>query len=80
MAFSNWCRQNNVSLKQAAADLRVAPSTINSLALGKRFPGGHQFEKIVDYTGLPPCRLFCVESHKCVPTECLLGLPQKPVS
>ena len=31
-----------------------------------------------NYTGLPPCRLFCVMADKCVPADCLLAMVQKP--
>ena len=46
--------------------------------LGKRFPTGCNFEMLVDYTGLPPCKLFCGMADKCVPTECLLAMGRKP--
>jgi hypothetical protein len=32
---------------------------------------------LADYTGQPPCRLFCLMADKCVPAECLLALPKK---
>jgi hypothetical protein len=32
---------------------------------------------LTDYSGVPPCRLFCVMADKCVPAECLLALPKK---
>ena len=46
--------------------------------LGKRSPTGPHFEMLAEYTGMPPCKLFCVIADKCVPAECLLAMPQKP--
>ena len=31
---------------------------------------------LVEYTGLPPCKLFCVMADKCVPADCLLAMSQ----
>jgi hypothetical protein len=31
-----------------------------------------------NYTGVPPCKLFCVMADKCVPAECLLAMGRKP--
>jgi len=74
-AFRAWRRQHNVPLKSIARDLGVAVSTINAWELGVRFPTGANFELLVEYTGLPPCRLFCVMSEKCgrIPAGCLLA-------
>ena len=77
-AFGNWRRKNNIPLKKIARDLGLSVATINSWELGKRFPTGYNFEMLTDYTGLPPCRLFCVMADQCVPTACLLALAQKP--
>jgi transcriptional regulator with XRE-family HTH domain len=77
MAFSAWRQKNNIPLKKIAGDLGVSVATINSWELGKRFPTGYNFEMLTNYTGLPPCRLFCVMADKCVPTDCLLALPKK---
>lgn len=77
-AFRNWRVKNHVSLKQIAKDLGLAVSTINSWELGERFPTGRNFEMLVDYTGVPPCRLFCVMADKCVPADCLLAMGRKP--
>jgi transcriptional regulator with XRE-family HTH domain len=77
-AFRNWRVQNKIPLKRIAKDLGLAVSTVNSWELGKRFPSGRNFEMLVDYTGLPPCKLFCVMADKCVPVECLLAMPRKP--
>jgi transcriptional regulator with XRE-family HTH domain len=73
-AFRNWRRKNKLPLKKVAADLGVSVSIVNLWESGKRFPGGRNFEMPVDYTGLPPCKLFCVMADKCVPTDCLLAL------
>jgi transcriptional regulator with XRE-family HTH domain len=81
-AFSNWRRKNKLPLKKVAADLGVSISTVNLWESGKRFPGSRNFEMLLDYTGLPPCKLFCVMADKCVPTDCLLALHRlasKPV-
>ena len=75
-AFKNWRLKNNLQLKQIAADLGVSVPTVCTWETGKRFPTGRHFERLIDYTGLPPCRLFCVMSDKCVPAECLLALPK----
>ena len=77
-AFTNWRRKRHLPLKQVALDLGVAVSTISSWERGARFPTGRHFELLVDYTGLPPCRLFCVKADQCVPPECLLAMAQKP--
>ena len=77
MAFRNWRLKNDVPLKKVAKDLGLSVATISSWELGRRFPTGCNFEILVNYTGLPPCRLFCVMADKCVPNECLLALEQK---
>jgi DNA-binding transcriptional regulator YiaG len=77
-AFRNWRVKNNIPLKKVASDLGLAVSTVDSWELGKRFPTGRNFEMLVDYTGVPPCKLFCVMADKCVPTECLLAMGRKP--
>ena len=59
-AFHNWRLKSNIPLKKIASDLGLAASTVNSWELGKRFPTGRNFEMLVDYTGVPPCKLFCV--------------------
>jgi hypothetical protein len=61
-AFSNWRRKSKIPLKKIAKDL------------GEYFPTGHNFELLVEYTGLPPCKLFCVMADKCVPADCLLAM------
>lgn len=78
IAFKNWRQKNNVPLKQIAADLGLSVNTISMWELGKRFPTGRHFEMLAEYTGVPPCRLFCVMADKCVPTECLLAMPKEP--
>jgi len=77
IAFRNWRSKSQIPLKRIATDLGVSVATVNSWELGKRFPGGRHFEMLTDYTGLPPCRLFCVLSDKCVSAKCLKLLPKK---
>ena len=77
-AFRNWRLKNQIPLKKIAADLGLSVATVNSWELGKRFPTGRNFEMLVNYTGVPPCRLFCVMADKCVPTDCLLAMGRKP--
>ncbi len=74
IAFRNWRRNNKVTLKAIAKDLGVSISTVSSWESGERFPGGYNFEMLVEYTGLPPCKLFCVMADKCVPADCLLAM------
>lgn len=78
MAFRSWRLKNNIPLKNIAEDLGLALSTVNAWELGQRFPSGHNLEKLVNYTGVPPCRLFCINADQCVPPECVLALPKKP--
>ena len=75
-AFSNWRQKNNVPLKKVAQDLGVSISTVSGWELGEYFPTGCNFELLVQYTGLPPCKLFCVVADKCVPADCLLAMRQ----
>ena len=75
-AFRNWRLQEKIPLKRMAHDLGVSLNTIHLWETGQRFPSGFRFEQIVNYTGLPPCRLFCIESGKCVPTVCWQLLPK----
>ena len=75
-AFSNWRRKSKIPLKTIAKDLGVSISTVSSWELGAYFPTGYNFELLVEYTGLPPCKLFCVMADKCVPAECLLAMKQ----
>ena len=72
-AFGNWRRKHKIPLKKIAGDLGISVSTVNLWESGKRFPGGYNFEMLVDYAGLPPCKLFCVMADNCVPTDCLLA-------
>jgi DNA-binding transcriptional regulator YiaG len=76
-AFRNWRLENKIPLKKIATDLGVSIATVNTWEAGRRFPTGRHFEVLADYTGLPPCRLFCVMADKCVPAECQLALPKK---
>ena len=77
-AFHTWRLKNNIPLKKVAKDLGLAVATINSWELGERFPTGRNFERLVNYTGVPPCKLFCVMADKCVPADCLLAMGCKP--
>ena len=77
IAFRNWRQKNNVPLKKVARDLGLSVSTINSWELGERFPTGYNFEMLVDYTGVPPCKLFCIMADKCVPADCLMAMGRK---
>jgi transcriptional regulator with XRE-family HTH domain len=77
-AFRNWRLKSNIPLKKVAKDLGVSIATVNSWELGERFPTGYNFEMLVDYTGVPPCRFFCVMADKCVPTDCLLAMGRNP--
>ena len=76
IAFKNWRQKNKIPLKQIAADLGLSVNTISLWEVGKRFPSKRHFEKLVDYTGQPPCKLFCVMADKCVPAQCLLAMSQ----
>jgi len=76
-AFRNWRQKHNIPLKRVAMELGVSIATVQSWESGQRFPTGRHFEMIAEYTGVPPCRLFCVMSDKCIPTECLLAAPKK---
>jgi DNA-binding transcriptional regulator YiaG len=75
-AFRNWRRKHRIPLKAIAKDLGVSVSTVAGWESGEYFPTGYNLEILVDYTGLPPCRLFCVMADKCVPAECVLALRQ----
>ena len=77
-AFRNWRLKNNIPLKKISEDSALSIATINSWELGKRFPTGRNFEMLVDYTGVPPCKLFCIMADKCVPTDCLLAMARNP--
>ncbi len=76
-AFAHWRRRHRVPLKQIASDLGLSISTVSCWELGKRFPTGRNFELLVNYTGVPPCRLFCIMADKCVPAGCLLAMGRK---
>ena len=73
-AFGAWRRKNDIPLKRVARDLGVSVSTINAWELGERFPTGYNFELLVQYTQLPPCKLFCVMVDECLtPDDCRLA-------
>ena len=77
IAFKNWRRKKNIPLKKVAADLGLSVATVSLWELGKRFPSGRHFEMLAEYTGEPPCRLFCIMADKCVPAECLMAMQDK---
>ncbi len=77
-AFRHWRLNSGIPLKQIAKDLGLSVSTVNSWELGERFPSGRNFERLVNYTGVPPCKLFCVKADQCVPMDCLLAMGRKP--
>jgi len=56
----------------------LSVAAISAWELGKRFPTGRHFEMLADYTGEPPCRLFCILADKCIPAECLLAMRKRP--
>lgn len=78
IAFKNWRSKNRIPLKTIAADLGLSVGTISAWELGKRFPTGRHFELLAEYTGLPPCRLFCIMADKCIPADCLLAMRRRP--
>jgi transcriptional regulator with XRE-family HTH domain len=71
-AFGNWRQKHKVPLKEIAYGLGLSVATINSWELGERFPTGKNFQTLVNYTGVPPCKFLCVMADKCVPAECQL--------
>ena len=73
-AFRDWRRKKGLPLKTIATDLGLSISTVSSWESGKAFPTGANFERLVEYTGLPPCKLFCVMADRCVPADCLLAM------
>lgn len=73
-AFRQWRLKNNIPVKEIARGLGLAVATIDACELGKRFPTGRNFEMLVNYSGVPPCKLFCVMADKCVPTEPRLAM------
>ena len=77
-AFRNWRLKNKVPLKRVAADLGVSIATVNKWERGERFPGERHLGLLVQYTGQPPCRLFCIMADKCVPAGCLLAMGRQP--
>jgi transcriptional regulator with XRE-family HTH domain len=73
--FKTWRQRNSFLLKQIAADLGVSANTVNLWEMGRRFPTGKNIEAFCAYTGLPPCRLFCIMAAKCTRRLCLLKKP-----
>ena len=76
-AFRNWRLKRNIPLRKIAKDLGLSIGTINSWESGRRFPTGRHLGMLVDYTGMPPCRLLCGITHKHVSSEGKLGMPTK---
>ena len=72
-AFRRWRVKNNIPLKKIAADLKLAVSTVSSWETGDCFPTGEHIERFVNYSGVPPCLLFCLHADQCVTTHCLLA-------
>lgn len=77
-AFRNWRLKNKLPLKRVAADLGVSIATVNKWERGDRFPGERHLGSLVQYTGQPPCRLFCIMADKCVLAGCLLAIGRQP--
>jgi transcriptional regulator with XRE-family HTH domain len=73
--FKTWRQRKSLLLKQIAADLGVSANTVNLWEMGRRFPSGKNIEALAQYTGLPPCRLFCLRAAKCTRRLCLLKKP-----
>jgi transcriptional regulator with XRE-family HTH domain len=73
-AFGAWRTKHHLLLKNVAVDLGVSLATVNKWERGERFPSAQHFQALVDYTGIPPCKLFCIIADKCVPAECLLAM------
>ncbi len=73
-AFRNWRHKHRIPLKKIARDLGLSISTVSAWQLGEEFPTACNLELLVEYTGLPPCKLFCVMADKCVPADCLLAM------
>jgi DNA-binding XRE family transcriptional regulator len=76
-AFRNWREKHRMPLKQIALELDISIATVQAWESGQRFPAVRHFEMIVAFTGLPPCRLLCAMSDKCVPSDCLLAAQNK---
>jgi len=72
IVFKTWRQRKCLLLKQIAADLGVSANTVNLWELGRRFPTGKNIQTLAEYTGLPPCRLFCLMAAKCTRSHCLL--------
>jgi transcriptional regulator with XRE-family HTH domain len=70
IVFKTWRQRKCLLLKQIAADLDVSASTVNLWEMGRRFPTGKNIEALAQYTGLPPCRLFCRLAAKCTRRLC----------
>jgi transcriptional regulator with XRE-family HTH domain len=71
--FGDWRRKNKIPLKRIAKDLGVSISVVSSWESGQHFPTGCNFDMLVGYTGLPPCRLVCSMAGQCGRDGCLLA-------
>jgi transcriptional regulator with XRE-family HTH domain len=74
VAFGGWRRKRRIPLKTIARDLGVSIATVSSWESGRSFPGSQNFERVVELTGLPPCKLFCLKADECVPADCRLAM------
>jgi hypothetical protein len=72
--FRNWRVKSKLPLKKIAKDLGVSLATVSTWESGKCFPTACNFEMLANYTGMPPCKLFCIMADKCVPADCLLAM------
>jgi DNA-binding transcriptional regulator YiaG len=76
-AFHSWRLKRNIPLRKIAKDLGISIATVNSWESGQRFPTGRHLERIVDYTGVPPCRLLCRITHEHASAERPKAMPKK---
>jgi hypothetical protein len=55
-----------------AADLGCRTSAVSAWEMGTRFPNSILLARIIKYTGITPCRLFCDLTVRCAPGQCPL--------
>jgi transcriptional regulator with XRE-family HTH domain len=70
--FRKWRKASKIPLKKIAFDLGLSIATISSWETGRKFPTGFNIERLINYMGVQPCRLFCPASEACVPRTCIL--------
>lgn len=58
--------------KEIASDLDLHISVVSAWETGERFPNSLALQKIADYTGITPCRIFCNRMARCAPGQCAL--------